>query len=148
VLADPEALLDMEAMASYMDTEECTLAQFIPSVMSAFLELTELRCPKLRAIVLTGEPLPFALLEKVTKHRPDILWLNHYGCTEVTDTTTVFKIQGPPKEKYKAVPVGMTAKFRITMILDAQRQPVPIGVPGELWAVGGGWQQNTLANQS
>jgi amino acid adenylation domain-containing protein len=138
VLADPHALLDMEEMADYMEDEECSLAQFIPSVMSSFLEQAKLTCPKLRAIVLTGEPLPRALLEKVTEHRPDILWLNHYGCTEVTDTTCVFKQQGPLTAQFKAVPVGKPVRHRIALILDARQQPVPIGVPGELWAVGVG----------
>eukprot|EP00656_Telonema_subtile_P048381 TRINITY_DN5752_c0_g1_i3.p1 TRINITY_DN5752_c0_g1~~TRINITY_DN5752_c0_g1_i3.p1 ORF type:complete len:1134 (-),score=267.98 TRINITY_DN5752_c0_g1_i3:69-3470(-) len=136
VLAPKDALMDMEALGAYMESEKVTLAQFIPSVMSTFLELSKLS-EDLRCVVLTGEALPGSLLGTLTSSYPEITFLNHYGCTEVTDTTTVSMFRGSAP-KCKNVAVGVPVRYRVVLVLDNKMQPVPIGVPGELFAVGVG----------
>eukprot|EP00656_Telonema_subtile_P029217 TRINITY_DN3238_c0_g1_i15.p1 TRINITY_DN3238_c0_g1~~TRINITY_DN3238_c0_g1_i15.p1 ORF type:complete len:1754 (+),score=356.05 TRINITY_DN3238_c0_g1_i15:102-5363(+) len=137
LLSAADSLLFLDNMAKYIRDEGITLAQFIPSVMSSFIE-TETLAESVRCLVLTGEPLPVSLLEKVMEMSPRLRILNHYGCTEVTDTTTVKVFSGELSKAYKNVPVGKPVKHRTVMILDSQRRPVPLGAPGELWVGGVG----------
>jgi len=141
VLSRPDVLKDLQALGECMRRESITLVQFIPSVMSSFVEVETL-AETVRCLILTGEPLPLALLTKVTTQSPELNVLNHYGCTEVTDTTTVWKTTGPPTMQSKNVPVGRPVRHRIVLVLDEFRRPVPLGAPGELYAAGCG-----LANE-
>ncbi|BAY78314.1 amino acid adenylation domain-containing protein [Nostoc linckia NIES-25] len=64
--------------------------------------------------------------------------INAYGPTETTITATLFEI--PPQlsqgnNLYK-IPIGRPLPNRTVYILDKRLQPVPIGVPGELY-IGG-----------
>jgi len=64
--------------------------------------------------------------------------LNAYGPTETTITATVFKISGRAGENttHQRVPIGRPLVGRAIYILDQHGNPVPIGVPGELY-IGG-----------
>src|SRR3569832_846711 len=60
--------------------------------------------------------------------------LNAYGPTEATITTTVFEITDRSDQDMplKSIPIGRPLASKSVYILDAQSNPVPIGVPGEL----------------
>ncbi|MBW4629686.1 MAG: amino acid adenylation domain-containing protein [Brasilonema octagenarum HA4186-MV1] len=64
--------------------------------------------------------------------------VNAYGPTETTITATLFEILPQLREEInlKKIPVGRPLPNRTVYILDKYLQPVPIGVPGELY-VGG-----------
>jgi amino acid adenylation domain-containing protein len=67
------------------------------------------------------------------------LW-NLYGATETTIWSTVYKVesgQGP-------IPIGRPIANTQVFILDALQQPVPIGVPGELFIGGDGLTRGYL----
>lgn len=65
-------------------------------------------------------------------------FLHAYGLTEATITSTLFELA--PGEKLNGVggrlPIGRPIANTTTYVLDAQRQPVPVGAPGELY-IGG-----------
>lgn len=136
-LAAPDALMFMDSLAKHIRDERVTLAQFIPSVMGSFIENEKLS-ETVRCLVLTGEPLPVSLLERVMAMSPKLQILNHYGCTEVTDTTTVAKFSRKLTTQLKNIPVGKPVRYRVVLVLDSERRPVPLGVPGELYASGVG----------
>jgi amino acid adenylation domain-containing protein len=64
--------------------------------------------------------------------------INAYGPTETTITATLFEIlpQLSKDIKLKKMPIGRPLPNRTVYILDKYLQPVPIGVPGELY-IGG-----------
>jgi surfactin family lipopeptide synthetase A len=64
--------------------------------------------------------------------------LNAYGPTETTITATAFEIPPRPAQNTtdQRVPIGRPLANRAIYILDQHRNPVPIGVPGELY-IGG-----------
>jgi amino acid adenylation domain-containing protein len=78
---------------------------------------------------------------------PQINWLNAYGLTEVTITATLYK---PPLERFdekslsSTVPIGRPISNSQTYLLDSYLQPVPIGVPGELYLGGAGLARGYL----
>ncbi|HEY0602650.1 MAG TPA: amino acid adenylation domain-containing protein, partial [Herpetosiphonaceae bacterium] len=69
------------------------------------------------------------------EHAPATRILNEYGPTETTVGCSLFRV--PPEfPSIGAVPMGLPSANTQFYVLDAQLQPVPVGVPGELF-IGG-----------
>ena len=83
-------------------------------------------------ILCGGEALP-ADLVSVLLERADEVW-NMYGPTETTVWSSCFPIRNTNDPIYIGKPVANTLIY----ILDDNKQPVPIGVPGELYIGGDG----------
>src|SRR5690606_35313430 len=84
-----------------------------------------------------GEALPEALAEALLP-RVGELW-NLYGPTETTVWSTIERVRsGDP------ITVGRPIANTTVYVLDEHMQPVPVGVPGELWIGGAGVAQGYL----
>lgn len=73
-------------------------------------------------------------------------WLNGYGPTETTVTATFYDPSTDSKllESRTEIPIGRPLANLQTYILDSNLQPVPIGVPGELFIGGSGLAKGYL----
>ena len=99
-----------------------------PSVL-AVLPANEL--PAVRTIIVAGEACSRDLVAKWSSgHR----FFNGYGPTECTVCTTIVECT----DSKEAPPIGRPIANTQVYILDAQKQLVPIGVPGELYIGGVG----------
>ncbi len=69
-----------------------------------------------------------------------IQWRNAYGPTETTITALIFTPddQASDLTRLRSVPIGRPIDNVQIYLLDRQRQPVPVGVPGELYIGGAG----------
>ena len=94
----------------------------------------------LRLVVVGGEAaesrhLQAWLASPATAH---CRWLNTYGPTETTIHSTRLAIDARDHVPQGAVSIGRPIANTRVYILDAQRQPVPIGREGEIWIAGAG----------
>lgn len=89
-------------------------------------------------ILCGGEALPLELAQQLLS-RGASLW-NLYGPTETTIWSTLCKIE-PGDE---VVTIGRPIANTQIYLLDAQLQPVPVGVPGELYIGGDGLARGYL----
>ncbi|MEM4408366.1 MAG: amino acid adenylation domain-containing protein, partial [Candidatus Caldarchaeum sp.] len=64
--------------------------------------------------------------------------INTYGPTEATVTTTQYEITGAQQGGRREIPIGKPISNARVYILDGNLQPVPVGVPGELFIGGDG----------
>ncbi|MFL9459672.1 non-ribosomal peptide synthase/polyketide synthase [Scytonema tolypothrichoides VB-61278_2] len=94
---------------------------------------------QLRLVIVGGEamlPKYVAVWQQIPMS--DVRLVNAYGPTEATITATLFEI--PPHfgedTNLTTVPVGRPLINKTVYILDPHLQPVPVGVPGELY-IGG-----------
>ncbi len=90
----------------------------------------------LRKLMVGGEALPVGLATELAAELPGTV-LNMYGPTETTIWSTTSRVTGEPNPT-GAVDIGRPIANTQIYLLDAHRQPVPIGVPGELWIGGDG----------
>ncbi|HEX7239758.1 MAG TPA: amino acid adenylation domain-containing protein, partial [Longimicrobiaceae bacterium] len=131
VVTDPAAIL--EALAG----RERVSFGGVPSLWSAMLELVRSgegpRPAGLVAVLLGGEALPAELAERTFATFPDVALWNHYGPTEATVNTTAARVR--PGER---VTIGGPIANARVYLLDAHGEPVPVGVPGELYVGGAG----------
>ncbi len=111
-------------------------------ITPAHLELLSLQIPPEKAAGLThafvigGENLTADQIEFWQNHAPETLLFNEYGPTETVVGCVVFEAH-----RWRgngSVPIGRAIPNMRVYILDEQLNPVPIGVPGELYISGPG----------
>ena len=112
---------------------EVTLVNTVPSVAAALLRINGFP-PNVTTINLAGEPLPPTLAQQLyqTSHIQHVF--NLYGPSEDTTYSTYARMD--PEATLS--PIGYPIANTQVHVLDANLQPVPIGVPGELYLSGAG----------
>jgi amino acid adenylation domain-containing protein len=90
-----------------------------------------------RTVIVGGEALDPKWVRNVLRHQPPLRLVNGYGPTENTTFTCCFEVRDLG-EHATNVPIGRPIANTLAYILDPHLNPVPIGVPGELYAGGDG----------
>ncbi|WLG59192.1 non-ribosomal peptide synthase/polyketide synthase [Pseudomonas extremorientalis] len=113
-----------------------TTLHFVPSMLQAFIHEPGVHaCNSLRRIVCSGEALPLDAQLQVFAKLPQASLFNLYGPTEAAIDVTHWTCVD---EGADSVPIGRPIANLATYVLDAQLNPVPAGVSGELYLGGAG----------
>ena len=130
VIARPGGHRDPAYLVNLITEKEITTLHFVPSMLSIFLEAEGLeRCHSLRQVFASGEALPFELQQRFFERLGAELH-NLYGPTEAAVDVTYWACRADSEQVI--VPIGRPIANTQIYILDANLQPVPIGVAGEL----------------
>ncbi|MET0398153.1 MAG: condensation domain-containing protein, partial [Longimicrobiaceae bacterium] len=125
---------DPAYLSELIEREAVTTLHFVPPMLAAFLEAGEpARCGTLRRVVCSGEALPYELTERFREALPDVELHNLYGPTEAAVDVTYWAAE--PRER-RVVPIGRPVANTRLYVLDGAGEPVPVGVPGELFLGG------------
>jgi amino acid adenylation domain-containing protein/thioester reductase-like protein len=131
---------DPEALADYFQRHPIDCLKIVPSHLATLLasSASSSILPR-QCLVLGGEAASWDLIEKIQQSKPNCRILNHYGPTETTVGVLTYPVKSK-RDSYnaKTVPIGRAIANTQVYILDEQLQPVPIGVPGELYIGGAG----------
>ncbi|SIT01149.1 non-ribosomal peptide synthetase [Achromobacter sp. MFA1 R4] len=144
-LAAPGEHRDPARLSALIQEQGVTTLHFVPSMLHAFISHAEQAgaqsCATLRRIVCSGEALGADLQARCLALLPQAGMYNLYGPTEaaidVTHWTCVDDGSG-------VVPIGYPIAGIRTRVLDSQLNPVPLGVPGELYLGGVGLARGYL----
>ncbi|KZE44088.1 hypothetical protein AV540_01955 [Brevibacillus parabrevis] len=128
VIEDRESLLPGPELVRVLQEQRITTFAMVSSVLAA---LPEADLPDLRTIIVGGEAPSRELVARYATGRQ---FINCYGPTETTVTATLKHCQDDGKNP----PIGRPIANTTVYVLDAHLQPVPIGVPGELYIGGKG----------
>ncbi|MCG8313833.1 MAG: amino acid adenylation domain-containing protein, partial [Pseudomonadales bacterium] len=90
-----------------------------------------------KQLLAGGDVLSPGLVKKVLTTYPDTTLINGYGPTENTTFTCCYPMH-QIEDVRQTVPIGKPIANSKIYILDKQLNPVPIGVPGELYTAGDG----------
>ncbi len=113
-----------------------TTLHFVPSMLQAFIHEPGVQaCASLTRIVCSGEALPLDAQRQVFAKLPAAGLFNLYGPTEAAIDVTHWTCID---EGADSVPIGRPIANLATYVLDAQLNPVPAGVSGELYLGGTG----------
>ncbi|WP_155626530.1 AMP-binding protein, partial [Burkholderia vietnamiensis] len=131
VFARPGGQRETDYLVELIDRERITTLHFVPSMLRAFLDHPQLaaHCASLRRVVCSGEALPHDLQQRCFE-RLDVKLYNLYGPTEAAVDVTAWECRRDDPQRI--VPIGRPIANTRIYIVDAQLQPTPIGVPGEL----------------
>ncbi|MGC0314399.1 amino acid adenylation domain-containing protein [Kitasatospora acidiphila] len=135
VVARPGGHRDPAYLAELIRRERITVTHFVPSMLQAFLtEPSARECTGLRAVLCSGEALPAELRDSFMRTLPSVPLHNLYGPTEASIDVTSWPCAQDSDSI--SVPIGRPVWNTQLYVLDANLQPVPAGVPGELYLAG------------
>ncbi|MBI6946015.1 non-ribosomal peptide synthase/polyketide synthase [Pseudomonas koreensis] len=137
VMARPEGHKDPQYLSDIIEREHITTLHFVPSMLDVFLAHGDsARCSSLRQVMCSGEALPGSVVRRFKQQLPGSELHNLYGPTEAAVDVTAWNCAGPLEQTPDNTPIGKPIANTRMYILDAQQQPVPHGVVGELY-IGG-----------
>jgi surfactin family lipopeptide synthetase A len=131
VVASRETAADGRRLAALLDEVGATVLQATPATWRLLLEAGWVGKRDLR-ILCGGEALPRDLAERLLACGAEV-W-NLYGPTETTVWSAVWRVERGEGPVLIGRPIANTQLH----VLDEQRQPVPVGVVGELCIGGAG----------
>jgi amino acid adenylation domain-containing protein len=133
---DNETSMDGGALAAYAAEHPLDVVKITPTHLRSLLAVSDSFLPG-RWLVVGGEALSWELAEQVKAAGGGCRVLNHYGPTETTVGCCTFEVEPQERKAPSAtVPIGRPLSGARTYVLDAQMEPVPVGMAGEL-CVGG-----------
>ncbi|MFE9048918.1 non-ribosomal peptide synthetase/type I polyketide synthase [Streptomyces rubiginosohelvolus] len=142
VLADRDLLFDTTRLYRTMRQERVDCAEFVPAVVRGLMDHCArqgLRLDFLRLLVVGSDAWSVGEYRGLSELcGPGTRLVNSYGLTEATIDSAYFEGPVDALEPGAMVPIGRPLPNSTLHILDAHGEPVPPGVPGELWIGGDG----------
>ncbi|MEE2034599.1 non-ribosomal peptide synthetase, partial [Rhodococcus chondri] len=133
VVATPDGHRDPHYLAERLRSAGVTVTDFVPSMLSVFVSaVTADDVAGLRDVFVIGEALPAATADAFARIS-DAGLHNLYGPTEAAVSITYRRAE--PTDA-GAVPIGVPQWNSKVYVLDSRLNPVPDGVPGELYLSG------------
>jgi amino acid adenylation domain-containing protein len=144
VLAHRVCFLDMKKLTQLLADYRVTILSTVPS-MIARLNACQWNPGKLRLLLSGGETLSAGDIDRLQEN---VTIVNGYGLTEATICSTYIIVNEhkPDLSKNPVISVGKPIINTRVYILDRYQNPVPIGVPGEIYIGGDGLSRGYLNN--
>jgi surfactin family lipopeptide synthetase C len=138
VIIPDDAVKDPHRLVQTLAEHQVTRIVLVPSLLRAILESVDNldeKLPALKYCVTSGEALPADLYERFGQLLPGTTLLNLYGSSELSADVTWFDT-GVKSLGYSHLTIGRPIANTQIYLLDANLDPVPVGVAGEVY-VGG-----------
>ena len=131
ILAYKETFID-----KIIEDNRVQVMKLTPSHLKIILEISPKLRYNIKRFIVGGESLETKLAENITgKFNKSLEIYNEYGPTEATIGCMIYRFSND-YAMLPAVPIGKPADNVQIYILDKNRKPVPVGVPGEIY-IGG-----------
>jgi amino acid adenylation domain-containing protein len=144
----PDVSADAQALAEVLAEESYDLIKITPSHLEAVIAMAEepAKLMPRTALVLGGEPIGWGSYNLLQGFLGECKLYNHYGPSETTVGVLCGQVTGNDLAGLTStVPLGRAMRHARAYVLDPQRRPLPVGVPGELWIGGSSVSQGYLA---
>ena len=138
-----ETALSPKRLAAYLREQQISVLFLTTALFNQIAGEVPEAFRSLRYLLFGGEAVTPRWVAEVLKNgAPDHL-LHVYGPTESTTFTTWYRVQDVP-EGVTTIPIGRPIANTMVYVLDEHRQPVPAGIPGELYIGGAGLARGYL----
>ena len=121
-------------LLEYLKEHHINTLYWVPSALCMISNLgglSEEHLPDLRLIMFGGEVMPTKHLNLWRKAYPDVMFVNQYGPTEMTDICAYYILDRAILD-HEAIPIGKASEHMDVMLLDEYDRPVAEGEIGEL----------------
>ncbi|MCG5236756.1 non-ribosomal peptide synthetase [Xanthobacter oligotrophicus] len=131
------------ATADTLDTltrHHATHGGFPPAYLDALAETAQARgeAPGVDILSFGGEAMPAESFARIAGALKPRLLINGYGPTEAVISPLAWKVPAATVLDTPHVPIGRAVGMRRAYVLDGALNPLPVGVPGELYVAGEG----------
>ncbi|MEG4490502.1 amino acid adenylation domain-containing protein [Microcoleus sp. D3_18_C4] len=143
VIIRDRAVKDINQFIQTLSKQNVTRLVLVPSLLRAILDSfpdVDRRLPQLKYWICSGETLPLELCQQFREQMPQRVLINLYGSSEVAADVTWYDAT----HCVEKVPIGRPIANTQIYLLDRNLQPVPIGIPGEIYVGGDGLAQGYL----
>jgi amino acid adenylation domain-containing protein len=134
VLASERTVIDTARLGELLRRSAATWFQATPTGWRRLLE-AGWRAARPMVGLAGGEVLDGELAERLERAGVTPLW-NGYGPTEATVYASFQRV--PARAGQRPLPIGRAVPGTRLYVVDRHGEPVPVGVPGELWIGGAG----------
>lgn len=135
----PDAIVkDTAELVTYLAEHQVTRVLLVPSLVRVILDTVDdlrHRIPSLDHWSVGGEALPMGLARRFREQMPDVTLLNQFGSSE-THLVAVFEVGD--LDGLERVPIGRPIANRRVYVLNDEMEPMPPGIPGQLFIAGDG----------
>jgi aspartate racemase len=137
VLPPPEFRWEVGQLCGLIAENKITHTLTFPSLYGELVDSAPAaRLASLRTVIVAGEACPRQMVNRHYEILPQVSLFNEYGPTEATVWSSVAECE--PAGEDSAVPIGRPIANVRLYVLDRHLQPVPSGVPAELYVGGEG----------
>ncbi|WP_367866698.1 amino acid adenylation domain-containing protein [Pedobacter sp. WC2423] len=136
VLCPPSSLLDNNLLKAVLQANKITVMWFTSGWFNQLVDVDIELFAGLSSIMVGGEKLSVAHVNRFRQLYPDKILINGYGPTENTTFSLTYQLTGDQYEG--SIPIGRPLRNRQAYVLDSYKQPVPVGVAGEIYVGGAG----------
>ncbi|MEN5144491.1 amino acid adenylation domain-containing protein, partial [Pseudomonas juntendi] len=135
VVIDQQQVLSREALRDVLLDQGVSVLWLTAGLFHQFAEALLPAFARLRYLMVGGDVLDPAVIARVLREGAPQHLLNGYGPTEATTFSTTHAITTVDKG---GIPIGKPIGNGRCYVLDARRQPLPVGAVGELYIGGDG----------
>ena len=146
-----ERISDADSLADYFSRHQIDCLKIVPSHLEALLASRRAaQIVPLQRLIMGGEASSWDTTERLKAMAPRCEIYNHYGPTESTVGVLTYRFNPELSEKGSlarqslTLPLGRPLSNTQVYLLDSNMQPVPTGVPGELFIAGAGLARGYL----
>lgn len=151
----PETTLgfDLDYIVDLIAKQKVTITALVPSIFNMMADALKLpdikhKLHTLRYALIGGEAMTAKTTHQFMQRLPGCKVTNTYGPSECSIAIIYYDL---PERELDAIPIGRPIDNVYSFILDEQLNPVPKGVPGELYlggvCVGAGYFHNDTETQ-
>jgi len=144
VAIHPEAVPTARGLAESIRRHGVTTMWLTAALFNMVIDEDPQALSGLRQLLTGGEALSVPHVRRALQALPSVRLINGYGPTECTTFTTCHTISRPLPEGLRSIPIGRPIRDTSVYVLDADRQPVAPGEPGELYVGGEGLARGYL----
>ncbi|NOK20265.1 non-ribosomal peptide synthase/polyketide synthase, partial [Corallococcus carmarthensis] len=128
---------DLEVLAQVIQRHGVTSMMLTAGLFTQVVDLKPEALRGVRRLISGGDVISPVHSRKLLEAHPGLTFLACYGPTEATVIAAVHEMSDPARVE-TPVPLGQPITCTDVYVLDAHGQPVPPGVPGELFIGGDG----------
>lgn len=143
ILAPKDDVLSLQGLESLIDDHLISILN-VPTAFFHELAASGIRLSCLKCVIVGGERLDYAKASTFVERYPAVTLHNTYGPTEATIISTAVAVTPDLLAERDFVPIGKPIDNTQIYILDANRNLLPIGIPGELHIAGDGLARGYL----
>ena len=134
----PPRFESFQDLGRVLDQERVTCLWLTASLFNAIIDDAPQALSGVRDLLVGGEALSVPHVKRALQLLPSTRIINGYGPTEATTFTHCHPIPRTLEPALRSIPIGRPIGGTEGWILDPRLNPVPVGVPGELYVGGEG----------
>jgi amino acid adenylation domain-containing protein len=140
----PETLPTPTQLGEVIRRHKITTLWLTSSLFNCVIAESPEALRSLRQLIVGGEALSVSHVRRALELLPETKMFNGYGPTECTTFACTYPIPRDFDAGAWSVPIGRPIGNTQVYVLDRYRQPVPVGIPGELYISGDGLARGYL----